>query len=870
MLLMLALVASPARAVDMSVSTSAELTSKLALAGDGDRILLATGTYDVSPITLNESVSLIGAGSASTTIQTSAGTVVTVDTPYALTLEGLTLEPGADSAVVVEPDGEVTLRDVLVQGTSPDEGAIHAEESTLTLDTCQLLDNHAELGAHLYARDCHVTLTGGAYRQGSAFLGGAVYLDGGSLTATGASFTENGATNQAYGSGGALWAEDATVSLTGTSFSRNTAENAGGHVFLDGGTLFVTGATFANGSAADAGGLALNGGADVTIADSTFTSNGATSGSGAHIYQHGGDLSLERVSITAGFASSSGGQLYLDAVEATLTDTALSGGESNADGGCLAAVDSSLSLTDSSLTSCAAAEDGGGLHLHDSTLELVRGTLTGNSADQGGALVAVHTPITSTGSTWEGNHALEAEGGAVWSNDALTLAGDSLAENTAATRGGAIYATGGLDLSDSTLTENNATESGGGVAMLGGVSAITRTELARNTSDSSGGGLWGLALDALTLTDVGFTANTADVTGGGMAVSRVDVLRGTRVTACANSSMYGGGLWIEHDTVAVLDNLVAARNSATGSGGGLAVEEAELTLRNASVLANTGTGLYLNKTAADVDSSLFAWTRSGNALVADAAPDTLSHCAWYENTAMDTIYTLDETHLVDVDPQLTAFDTSADDCDGDDLRLLLTSLLLDAGDPERTDPDGSPTDVGALGGEHADPDAWTDGDSDGSPVMWDCDDDNALVNPGEDEVAYDGLDNDCVDGDLTDVDGDTWDGEPAGGEDCNDQDATVYPGATDPEGDGIDQDCDGYDGVHDPDTGDPSDLPDRPDDPDDPVRPPMGVGCTCATPGQAPAPWALLPLLWALGRARSDRRPRRARSAGTDRPATRP
>jgi hypothetical protein len=72
----------------------------------------------------------------------------------------------------------------------------------------------------------------------------------------------------------------------------------------------------------------------------------------------------------------------------------------------------------------------------------------------------------------------------------------------------------------------------------------------------------------------------------------------------------------------------------------------------------------------------------------------------------------------------------------------------------------------------------------------DCDDEDELINPDATEVPYDGVDDDCDGYDLTDVDADTWDGEPAGGDDCDDTDPATYPGA--PElADGIDNDCDG-------------------------------------------------------------------------------
>ncbi len=97
----------------------------------------------------------------------------------------------------------------------------------------------------------------------------------------------------------------------------------------------------------------------------------------------------------------------------------------------------------------------------------------------------------------------------------------------------------------------------------------------------------------------------------------------------------------------------------------------------------------------------------------------------------------------------------------------------------------------------------------------DCDDTSADVHPGAEEIAGDGIDQNCdgsdsavcytdADGDghgdvtapLDSADGDCDDaGEAATGLDCDDSEASVHPDAVEVPDDGVDQDCSGEDAV---------------------------------------------------------------------------
>ncbi len=101
------------------------------------------------------------------------------------------------------------------------------------------------------------------------------------------------------------------------------------------------------------------------------------------------------------------------------------------------------------------------------------------------------------------------------------------------------------------------------------------------------------------------------------------------------------------------------------------------------------------------------------------------------------------------------------------------------------------TDQDCSGGSDWDQDG--DGHDFDGTTEGDCDDTDPDIFPGQVEVWYDGTDQDCDGSSDWDQDGDGHDSLELGkGPDCDDLDKETYPGATELWYDGVDQDCDGW------------------------------------------------------------------------------
>ena len=363
-----------------------------------------------------------------------------------------------------------------------------------------------------------VTLNGAALTSNTATAdgdengGGAIYIyAGGTLEDNGSTFTSNEAFK-----GGAIYAaaEDgslkATVTLVGTTVSKNVATKYGAVCIYNGAEFSADNCSFTeNNNTTSNGGAIFIYGADAEIKNSVFTGNTAA-GSGAAIYLTATPTGAEVVTIDCTFtgnkATTNGGAVYI-------TGTGIyRDGDKGADNG--------------STFDANEAASGGAVYVYGAA-ELYGSSLKNNTTTGHGGAVTVAGTLVVDSSEFIGNKTTgsSSNGGAIYvSNSYATVSNTTFDGNKAGYRGGAIYATstpeGKAVLTDNCTFKNNSAANNGGAVYLTGTAIVSDNgSTFTGNQAASGGAIMNYGKLTLVGTTVTGNASGVNVAGGTLGVS---------------------------------------------------------------------------------------------------------------------------------------------------------------------------------------------------------------------------------------------------------------------------------------------------------------------------------------------------------------
>lgn len=357
---------------------------------------------------------------------------------------------------------------------------------------------------------------------------------------------EGGSVN---GFGGAVLVDGGTITLTQCTLKGNSALINGGAItsFKDSSELVLVNSVLSDNTAGDGGAIYQEDGLLDIDFESLFEGNQAIQGSGGAIDSNGGILNIYNSTIRGNQSASQGGGLRFSPNETTVQGVMI---ENNH------------------------APVGGGVYGESGTIKIKDSHIRQNQANWGGGLYLRsgenyrHPIINVEGSIFEDNIADEYGGGVLIDYDASVNFKDcTIINNQSGMFGGGIglglnIIEPGVLMTNCTVSGNTTTHLGGGIHISVGEWEIHNSTISGNTANDGGGIFNGGILRVYNSTISGNQA----VHGGGVYHTYTRPAKFSFVTVAENTADYGGGLGDFGSGIQITNSLVALNTSQNCQG----------------------------------------------------------------------------------------------------------------------------------------------------------------------------------------------------------------------------------------------------------------------------------------------------------------
>lgn len=275
----------------------------------------------------------------------------------------------------VAPGYALTLRHVVLSGgmATADGGAVLNANGTLTIENSSFGGNRSGPGAHggAVANSSFGTLivSDSEFDGNISSYGGAIY-DFGPMTISRSQFSNN-TTNQG---GGAVYIDGGSVSIADSRFINNHADNNGGGItYYSPLQLTLTQSTF-SGNTSHGGGAYFDSGYLMVIESSRFQDNHADYGGAGYV---AAPSNITASTFFANVATLEGGALYHSYGPTVLTNVTLGGNSAGNNGGAVNNAGNTLTASNTTIANNTAGAAGGGVY---------------NTSDYAGTVILKYNP----------------------------------------------------------------------------------------------------------------------------------------------------------------------------------------------------------------------------------------------------------------------------------------------------------------------------------------------------------------------------------------------------------------------------------------------------------------------------------------------
>ncbi len=536
-------------------------------------------------------------------------------------------------------------------------GAVQVGLGSIYFEDCLFENNKTSYsgGAILGSKGTEVTVVSSRFNGNEAGTnGGAINL----VNATGTVRDSILQDNVSGKSGGAVAAtETSTVTIENTSqtsnveFKNNKAALTGGAVYFNDADVTIKGYKFdGNISESEGGAVHVRTNVIVNIEDSEFTNNSTTKAFGGAIASSSKEITLKNAEFGNNSSIKEGGAVSLkSAGEITVTTCDFESNSTNTTGGAFYLKQcEELKITDSTFVENNSKLQGGAMFIMDcSEVAIAETTFTQNSNEEanGGAIYVNNTNMSLNEIDFDGNEAGLAGGAFVATNKVtLTAKNCNFTNNTAVSKeyegGGAVAITTNskVDLTDSTFSGNKAeTAQRGGGAIYTRYSEVSVANVTFDGNEALSGGAISVAIGApdsgkspIKVENSVFTNNKATNGKGGAifngstgSTSEAGV-RNVTISSCIfggtgkgnTSTGYGGAIWTGADGTLTVNGTTFEGNS--GSHGGAVATTAGVLDIKAEFRDNVGDGAGAVRADNLVDKTTGAVTKAAIIKITDS------------------------------------------------------------------------------------------------------------------------------------------------------------------------------------------------------------------------------------------------------------